>query len=70
MTHAPERRTNPALRQRVDELLGRVRDARHEVVELALAGAQRQRVRPSDADDARTPERANAPGEDRPERSS
>jgi hypothetical protein len=66
MTHAPERRTNPALRRRIDELLDRVRDARREVVELALAGAE-QRIRPSDADDARTLEHVKAPGEDHPE---
>jgi hypothetical protein len=68
MTHHPERRTNPALRQRIDELLGRVRDARLEVVERGLAGAQQQRARPSDPADARTLEPVKALGEDRPER--
>ena len=39
MTHRPDRRTNHLLRARIDQLLGRVHDARLEVVERGLGAA-------------------------------
>jgi hypothetical protein len=36
MSDHPERRSNDALRRRVDDLLGRVNDARAEIVERGL----------------------------------
>jgi hypothetical protein len=39
MSHRPDRRTNHELRARIDKLLGRVHDARLEVVERGLTAA-------------------------------
>jgi hypothetical protein len=46
MTDPPDRRTNPALRRRIDELIDRVHDARAEIVERGLNA-----VRDPDHDD-------------------
>jgi hypothetical protein len=40
VTHRPERRTNQALRRRIDQLIGRVRSAREEIVERGLDAVQ------------------------------
>jgi hypothetical protein len=40
MTHRPDRRTNHVLRARIDQLLGRIHDARLEIVERGLTAAQ------------------------------
>ena len=53
MSDSQERRTNPALRQRIDELLDRVKTARAEIVDRGLSAvhgddgrdATRQRTR-------------------------
>jgi len=41
VTEPAERRTNPALRRRIDQLLGRVRAARAEIVERGLSAVDR-----------------------------
>ena len=60
MTDREDRRTNHALRRRIDQLLGRVRAAQEEIVERGLdavqdtkdldgeAGARRPRAKPDD----------------------
>ena len=39
MSHRPDRRTDHVLRARIDQLLGRIHDARQEIVERGLAAA-------------------------------
>jgi hypothetical protein len=41
VTEPAERRTNIALRQRIDQLLGRVRAARAEIVERGLGAVEK-----------------------------
>jgi hypothetical protein len=36
LSERADRRTNPALRRRIDQLLGRVRDAREDIVDRGL----------------------------------
>jgi hypothetical protein len=62
VTDSGERRKNPALRRRIDKLLGRVHEARAEIVERGLdavhdepeadGDAKRDGRRPPDADAA------------------
>jgi hypothetical protein len=40
MSHRPDRRTNHVLRARIDQLLGRVHDARQEIVERGLTATR------------------------------
>jgi hypothetical protein len=51
MSHQPDRRTDHVLRARIDQLLGRVHDARLEIVERGLTAAHpaEPRVPPQDA---------------------
>ncbi len=63
MTDNGERRKNPALRRRVDKLIGRVHEARAEIVEKGLDavhddGDRRER---GDDDPERPPDAADAP---------
>jgi hypothetical protein len=47
-----ERRTNYALRRRIDQLIGRVREARAEIVERGLDAVHETHEPPVDADAA------------------
>jgi hypothetical protein len=51
MSHQPDRRTDHLLRARIEKLLGRVHDARQEIVERGLTAAHRAdpRIAPHDA---------------------
>jgi hypothetical protein len=56
VTDNGERRTNHALRQRIDKLIGRVHQARAEIVEKGLEAVHEDGDKPRDLDDEpRTP---------------
>jgi hypothetical protein len=61
MSHRPDRRTDHVLRARIDQLLGRVHDARLEIVERGLTAARPAEPwateRPAPRDGAAGPER-------------
>jgi hypothetical protein len=61
MTQPPDRRTNHVLRARIDQLLGRVHDARLEIVERGLTAAHPGSPWPAARGRAAGPEGA-APG--------
>ena len=44
MNDRPERRTNHALRRRIDQLIGRVRSAEEEIVERGLDAVQDEKA--------------------------
>jgi hypothetical protein len=60
MTHEPDRRTNHVLRARIDQLLGRINDARLEIVERGLTAAQPGEPWPAVRDRAARPEQRAA----------
>ena len=61
VTDSGERRKNPALRRRIDKLLGRVHEARAEIVERGLDAVHDEPDRAVDADgDPRHPPGADA----------
>jgi hypothetical protein len=47
----PERRTNHALRHRIDQLIGRVRSAEEEIVERGLDAVQDEKAADGDGSD-------------------
>ena len=61
MTDSEERRTNHALRRRIDQLLGRVRAAQEEIVERGLDAVQETK----DLDGEPDPRRPRAKPDDR-----
>lgn len=61
MTDSEDRRTNHALRRRIDQLLGRVRAAQEEIVERGLDAVQDTK----DLDGAPAARRAHTHGDDR-----
>jgi hypothetical protein len=67
MTEPPERRNNPALRRRIDELIDRVHDARAEIVERGL-NAVRDPDDPDDGGDGAGTDGARAEGAPRAKR--
>jgi hypothetical protein len=67
MTEPPERRNNPALRRRIDELIDRVHDARAEIVERGL-NAVRDPDGPDDGGDGAGTDGARAEGAPRAKR--
>ena len=67
MTEPPDRRTNPALRRRIDELIDRVHDARAEIVERGL-NAVRDPDQNEDGDDGAHAGRARPEGAPRASR--
>ena len=56
MNDRPERRTNHALRRRIDQLIGRVRSAEEEIVERGLDAVQDEKA--SDGNGTDAPRRA------------
>jgi len=63
VTDNGERRKNPALRRRVDKLIGRVHEARAEIVEKGLDAVHddADRRERGDDDPERPPDAADAP---------